>query len=134
MIRIKIISIGKTKEPWLEQALEEYVKRLQPYAEIQFILVKDDLQLEKKVLKEGFWIGLDSSGKQLSSEQFSTFLQQQGARITFVIGGPDGLPTSLKQNLISLSPLTFTHQMARLILLEQVYRAFEIAKGSKYHK
>lgn len=140
MIKIRILSIGKTKESWLEEALDEYVKRLKPTLQIEFAFAKNDAQLLEWLAKETRAIALDPQGKLLTSEAFSAFLYDQieagGARLAFVIGGPDGLPPSLRQNalLLSLSPLTFTHQLARLVLVEQLYRAVEIAKGSPYHK
>lgn len=142
MIKIKILSVGKNKESWLEQALSEYVKRLKPIANIEFTWTKDDQQLLEMAQKEPLIICLDANGQSLNSEQFANFLQtkiqQGGTRIAFIIGGAEGLPEPLKNkhtaSLISLSPMTFTHQIARLVLLEQIYRSFEIAKGSQYHK
>ena len=108
---------------------------------IEWILAKDDVQLISLLEKEKFWICLSPEGKLLSSEQFAHLMteqfQKEGARLNFVIGGPEGLPSALKVKasfLLSLSPLTFTHQLTRLILLEQLYRFLEIQKGSAYHK
>lgn len=140
MIKIKILSVGKTKESWLEAAIFEYLKRLQNVVHFEFALTKDTPHLAALAEKEPLLLGLDPEGKLLSSEQFTDlFLQnvlQGGSRLTFLIGGPEGLPTYLKQKipLLSLSRLTFTHQITRLILVEQIYRAMEIQKGSKYHK
>lgn len=140
MFKIKILSVGKTKEAWLEEALNEYLKRLQPIASFEFIWAKNDKQLLELAEKESKIICLDAKGSLMSSEQFSAFIHDRllknGSRLTLVIGGAEGLPLELKDNpdLISLSPMTFTHQVTRLVLLEQIYRAFEIAKGSKYHK
>lgn len=142
MIKIKILSIGKTKETWLDQAINEYIKRLSPVAAFEFIWAKDDKQLLEFAGKEsaGSVVCLDAAGSVMTSEQFSSFLisklEQAGSRLTLIIGGSDGLPLQLKRSapLISLSPMTFTHQITRLVLMEQIYRAFEIAKGSPYHK
>ena len=144
MYRIKIFSIGKTKEKWLEEALAEYLKRLTQTATIDFILAKNDEQLttlvENEATRGTLIICLDAEGKVLDSDQFSCYLMHQleagGSRLSLVIGGSDGLPAAFKQTypLLSLSKLTFTHQIIRLILVEQIYRALEIAKGSKYHK
>lgn len=140
MIKIRIISVGKTKESWLEEALDEYVKRLRSTLQVEFAYAKNDAQLLEWLGKESRVIALDPQGKLQTSEAFSSFLYEQieagGSRLAFVIGGPDGLPPSLRKNalLLSLSPLTFTHQLARLVLLEQLYRAVEIAKGTPYHK
>lgn len=140
MHKIKILTTGKIREAWLDTAISEYLKRLKPQAEIHFQIAKDDQQLIEWIQKEPHLICLDAEGELLSSETFSTFLHTQlikgGSRLCFVIGGADGLPVNIKTSfpLISLSPMTFTHHMVRLILIEQLYRAFEIAKGSRYHK
>lgn len=140
MYRLRIISINKTKELWLENALDEYIKRLQNHVAIEFIWCKTDDQLQALAAKEPLLVCLDSGGQMMDSAQFSTFIMKKfeegGSRLSIVIGGADGLPPSLKSHypLISLSPMTFTHQVVRLILVEQIYRAFEIAKGSRYHK
>ena len=140
MFKLRILTIGKTKEAWLDQAIGEYVKRLKPAASFDWVLAKDDEQLVQLVQKEPSYICLDPQGKQMPSEEFSHFLMEtlvkEKSRLTFVIGGAEGLPLSLKKDrqTISLSLMTFTHQLTRLVLCEQIYRAFEIAKGSQYHK
>lgn len=140
MIRIKILSIGKTKERWLEEAIGEYLKRLTGVVSIEFILAKDNEQLISLVAKERGIICLDPEGKMVGSEEFSQLfykqLEEYGARLTFVIGGAEGLPQALREGYfkLSLSRLTFTHQISRLLLVEQLYRAVEIAKGSNYQK
>jgi 23S rRNA (pseudouridine1915-N3)-methyltransferase len=140
MYKLRIYSVGKTKEDWLESAIAEYMKRLQQVAPIEFILAKNDDQLVSLVEKEEAIICLDPEGQMMDSEKFSSFLIKQletnGSRLAFVIGGPEGLPAALKKKypLLSFSPMTFTHQIIRLILVEQIYRAMEINKGSRYHK
>lgn len=141
MFKIKVISVGKTKEDWLKEALDAYSQRLKATASIEWVLLKNVQQLNDAVKKEPFFMCLDPNGKAYSSEGFSTFLFQQliaqGARLTFVIGGPDGIPQEILSKasfLISFSQMTFTHQMIRLLLLEQLYRAIEIHKGTAYHK
>lgn len=140
MFKIKIFSIGKTKEAWLESAISEYLKRLQPIASIECLWCKSDAQLIEMAKKENCYICLDPKGPAMTSEAFSTLLtstlEKGGSRLTFVIGGAEGLPKELKEHasLLSLSSMTFTHQLTRLVLIEQIYRAFEIAKGSNYHK
>lgn len=141
MYKLKIFSIGKTKEPWLKQAIEEYSRRLGPILSIQWILAKDDPQLLTLLAKESSYIALDPNGKTFTSEDFSTWiiqtLEAESSRLSFVIGGAEGLPKEISKKaiaLISLSKLTFTHQLTRLILIEQLYRAFEIEKGTQYHK
>ncbi len=139
MIKISILSIGKTKEKWLEEACSEYVKRLSYQVQFTFLWAKNDLQLIDWAVKESQVLCLDPSGQLLTSEKLADKLElswiEGGSKLTLVIGGPKGLPLALKKfPLLSLSPLTFTHQIARLVLMEQIYRAVEIKKGTKYHK
>lgn len=141
MIKIKIYSVGKTKEEWLQSALALYEERLKSSLSFEWILAKNDEQLKQFLEKEANFICLDPLGKQHSSEEFSLFfrksIQEAGSRLSFVIGGPEGVAPPLKAKskaLLSFSRLTFTHQIARLILVEQIYRTLEIEKGSSYHK
>ena len=133
MLKIKIISPGKMKERWLEEALSEYEKRLTGSVSIEWIL--------KEVQPDSPYLCLHPEGKAFTSPDFSKFLykewEKQGSRLTFVIGGPTGLSPQILRDasqLISLSNLTFTHQHTRLVLLEQIYRATQIEKGTDYHK
>jgi 23S rRNA (pseudouridine1915-N3)-methyltransferase len=140
VIRIRLLSVGKTKESWLEEAVADYVKRLSSQVDFEFIWVKDNYQLEQKISKELHVILLDPQGAIMTSEAFSQFLMKEiergNSRIAIIIGGPEGLTPTIKAKFpqISLSKMTFTHQITRLILLEQIYRAFEIERGSQYHK
>jgi 23S rRNA (pseudouridine1915-N3)-methyltransferase len=140
MLKLKILSVGKTKEKWLEDACDEYLKRLKPIVQIDFLWAKDTSQLIEWVKKEQSYICLDPAGRLMDSVELSHFFMSQwekgGSRLTLIIGGAEGLPKEIKQNatLISLSPLTFTHQITRLVLIEQIYRATEIDKGTQYHK
>ncbi len=108
---------------------------------IEWMLSKDLDKLKSLLFKESAYIALDLRGYLVSSEQFAELFWQavtkEGARLSFVIGGAEGLPDSILEGAskrISLSPLTFTHQLTRLILVEQLYRSLEILKGSAYHK
>jgi 23S rRNA (pseudouridine1915-N3)-methyltransferase len=137
MFKVKIYSVHKTKELWLQTAISEYEKRLKPYMSIEWIILKDDKELEKKVLEETFYICLDEKGVKMTSTEFGEKLFQIKGKINFIIGSDFGLSDKIKKNaniIISLSDLTFTHQMVRLILIEQLYRAIEIYKNTKYHK
>ena len=141
MYHIKIFSVGKTKEPWLQEALSEYEKRLKSSFRIEWILAKSSDLLKQLLSKEHSWIALTPKAKQYSSEEWAQFLyktlETSGSRMNFIIGGAEGLSEEIlskSQSTFSLSSLTFTHQITRLILLEQIYRASEIAKGSGYHK
>ncbi|MBY0529476.1 MAG: 23S rRNA (pseudouridine(1915)-N(3))-methyltransferase RlmH [Rhabdochlamydiaceae bacterium] len=141
MYKIKIVTVGKTKETGLSEAIEEYTSRLKTSMTFEWIFVKDDEKLKQFLDKEASYLCLDPNGTLLTSEAFSIYivnsLKELGSRLTLVIGGSDGIPFEIKakaRKLISLSPLTFTHQLTRLILIEQLYRALEIEKGSAYHK
>ncbi|SCA58474.1 Ribosomal RNA large subunit methyltransferase H [Chlamydiales bacterium SCGC AB-751-O23] len=140
MIHIKILTVGKTKESWLLEALENYFQRLRGRAVIEIDLFSESRDLEKASSKLSRPIVLDETGEAFTSPNFSNFLfkeiENQGSRLTMIIGGAEGLSRELKLKgkLISLSRMTFTHQMARLFLVEQIYRAFEIQRNSPYHK
>ena len=158
-MRIKIYCIGKIKEQYLKDGINEYLKRISAYSNIEIVEVADskvrdnpnssDIERAKneegdrvlKLVKNDYLIGLDLNKKEPTSEEFALFLQSQlvegGSNISFVIGGSYGLSDALKNRCnssISLSKLTFLHQMTRLILLEQIYRAFKILNNETYHK
>lgn len=139
-----IFIVGKRNggEEWIQNGCLEYEKRLQPVMNIQTVFLKSDEELVRvsRTLK-GTVFALDENGKQSTSIEFSNILYEKGFRdggsyVNFLVGGFAGLPKEIKANfhLISLSKMTWTHQMARLLLIEQVYRASEIRKGSGYHK
>lgn len=139
MYKLHVLSVGKTKEAWLEEALAEYIKRLGAWATIKFSFVKNDAELEAAVAKEKHVICLDEHGKMFTSEEFSTFLVKElekgQTHLALVIGSATGLTKALRvYPSISLSPMTLTHQMVRLLLVEQLYRGLSIASGGKYHK
>jgi 23S rRNA (pseudouridine1915-N3)-methyltransferase len=141
MFKIKVYSVGKTKEDWLKQALEVYEGRLKSTLVFEWILAKNDEQLKQFLEKESTFFCLDPQGKHYSSEEFSRFLvkalNENHSRLVLCIGGAEGLPAPIKakaKQLLSFSRMTFTHQITRLILVEQVYRALEIEKGTGYHK
>jgi 23S rRNA (pseudouridine1915-N3)-methyltransferase len=151
-INIRIVGRKSASEKWLEEACSMYQTRLKPSnLEVETTWHKDDDGIIKGVesdYSKGHGVVLlDPLGKPRTSEQFSNdiynWLDQGGSRLSFVIGGAEGLPKELKDveppggarsNLLSLSSMTFTHQFARMLLIEQIYRASEIRKGSGYHK
>ena len=156
---IKIYAIGKIKD-FYKSGVEEYIKRISGYAKVQIIEVKDESISDKpsdseiikakdteckRVLSQlkpnEYLIGLDLNKKEYTSEEFATFLNEKlvgnGSNVSFVIGGSYGLSDELKRRLnasVTLSKLTFPHQLARLVLLEQIYRAFKIINNETYHK
>lgn len=159
-MKIRIFAIGKIKEPYLKEGINEYLTRLKPYAQVEIVEVADEAVKENasnseieiakdkegnkvlKLLKPGdYLISLDLGQKQLNSPAFAEFLEKKfiisNSNLSFVIGGSYGLSDALKKRAndsISLSEMTFLHQMTRLILLEQIYRAFKINRNETYHK
>lgn len=159
-MKIKIVTVGKLKEKYLKDGIAEYSKRLSRFANLKMIELADEktpdrasdsenqkiLELEgtrilSKIGDRDFVIVLAIEGKTLSSEEFSKQLEQAPingfSTLTFVIGGSLGLSSQVKKraNLsISFGRLTLPHQLMRLVLVEQIYRAFTIQQGSPYHK
>lgn len=135
-MQIRILSVGKARDPMYKEALDEFMKRLRPLMRLELQVFKDDKLLLAALDKESNICLLDERGMQETSEDFSSRLFSKG-QWTFVIGAADGLPKVLKESMhpkISLSRMTLPHQMVRLILVEQIYRASEIHRGSAYHK
>lgn len=156
-MNIKIIALGKIKEKFLKDGIDEFLKRLMPYAsveiiEIPAIEIKDE-NLTAKVLKDegqkilshikpqSFVITMEIKGRMLSSEEFAgkiVELTNEGiSEIIFVIGSSCGISPIVSERAnfkLSMSKMTFLHQFARLILIEQIYRAFKIIKHETYHK
>ena len=159
MIHINIICVGKIKENYLKDAITEYSKRLSKYCKLNIIEVSDEQipdsvnkkqsdnikNIEgKKILsniKNSYVISLDLKGKQFSSEEFSNKINNislnYNSSITFIIGGSLGLSEEVlshSNELICFSKMTFPHQLIRVFLLEQIYRAFKILNNETYHK
>ena len=159
-MKIKVIAVGKIKENYLKEGINEYLIRLSPYAKTEIVEVADSKvkdnpnqsDIDKVINEEGekilskiksndYVINLDLNKKEFDSVEFSKFIEQKmvesGSSLTFVIGGSYGLSNKVKERAnysISLSKMTFLHQMTRLILLEQIYRAFKILNNETYHK
>jgi 23S rRNA (pseudouridine1915-N3)-methyltransferase len=154
-MKIKLIVIGKTDESYLKEGIDKYLKRLKNYVSFELIVLKDvvvgkktNLTLQKelegksileKVNTNDFLALLDENGEQYSSINFSKYIQKRmnaGNDLIFVIGGPFGFSEEVYSRAnakLSLSKMTFSHQMVRLFFIEQIYRAFTILKGEKYH-
>ena len=158
-MKITIITVGKLKEKYLVQGIAEYTKRLSTYTKVELIEVKDehapdnlspkDINIIKEQeadkitakIKDSFIISLAIEGQQLTSEQLAHKIEDiktyHTSHITFIIGGSLGLADSIKHKsnfLLSFSPMTFPHQLMKLILLEQIYRSFRINNNEPYHK
>lgn len=154
MLRISIICVGKIKEKYMQEAISDYCLRLSKYVKISITEVPEDQNSDtskrieaecdamiRKTPADAYKIVLDLKGKELTSEQLAAQLEKiplQGfSHIVFYIGGSDGLSDKIRKTAdgsFCMSKLTFTHQMARLILSEQIYRAMKINSGEKYHK
>jgi 23S rRNA (pseudouridine1915-N3)-methyltransferase len=141
MMKIRVVSIGKVKEKYLLDGIAEYEKRLRPYCKLEWVELRDEgmareaVRLEK-YLGEGTYV-LDVDGKEFGSEEFAGLFKKHEARqLTFIIGSAEGIMPEVKNRakLISLSKMTFTHDMCRLFLIEQIYRAHMIVNNRSYHK
>lgn len=139
--KIKIIAVGKIKEKYILSGINEFLKRLRVFCNLEIIELKDEgikKETDKIVeyLDNSNVFVLDPTGKQETSESFADNFKKLDGKITFVIGGPEGIDKSIKEKskMISLSKMTFTHEMTRLFLIEQIYRSYMINNNRKYHK
>lgn len=152
--------MGKVREPYLREGIREYLKRLSPYFRIEIVEISEERipdrcsaneigliqsreggRILAAVPEEGPVLALDAGGEAWTSEDLARFLSERNmegvAVVSFLIGGALGLPPEVRntsRHTVSLSRMTFPHQTARLILLEQIYRAAKIASGEPYHK
>jgi len=156
MLKIKIIVVDRTRSPFLKQGETFYLKRLERYAKTEWVETKpagikkgrpisgildaEGDSIAKNFVLRDYIIALERSGKAYGSEELASHIEKLSLthdRLTFVVGGPLGLSKAIldrSHEIFSLSRLTLTHEMSRLLLLEQLYRAFTIIKGEKYHK
>ena len=158
-MHIRIVTVGKIKETYLTAGIQEYQKRLGPFCRLEIIelaeermpdnpsaaqkaqaLAKEGERIIKNLRSDTYTLVLDVAGKSVSSEELADTFAQQALKgqsdLTFVIGGAFGLsPAVIKaaNQRLSFSRMTFTHQMIRLLLIEQIYRAFKINRGEPYH-
>ncbi|MBZ5707106.1 MAG: 23S rRNA (pseudouridine(1915)-N(3))-methyltransferase RlmH [Acidobacteriia bacterium] len=140
-MKLTVAWIGKTKEPSIQALTDEYLKRLARHADVEGIALKDEPALTKlKSRVRSTLVLLDGSGKQLSSEELAKFLGDYQDRnplpLLFAVGPADGFSDEARQAasvLLSLGKMTLAHELARVVLLEQLYRAFTILKGHPYH-
>src|SRR4051812_7438830 len=155
-MKITLLSIGKTEDAYIKEGIDKYLKRLKHYTKLEMAelpelkntkaLTQDQQKtkeaelLLKKISPTDFVILLDEKGAELTSSQFAAYLDKKAitstSSLVFVIGGPYGFEASIYQRAndkISLSRMTFSHQMVRLFFAEQLYRAYTIIKGEPYH-
>lgn len=154
-MKIKLLVVGKTDEAYLQSGIDKYLDRLKHYVSFEIITIKDvklgkkqNIELQKeeeanvileKINSNDYLIILDEKGKEYSSSNFSDYIQKRinaGQNLIFLIGGPFGFSQRIynrANDKLALSQLTFSHQMVRLFFIEQVYRAFTILRGEKYH-
>jgi len=153
MMQVRLVTVGKLKEKYLREACAEYAKRIGRVAKLEEARLPEDpgekeitqaLEVEASAIEKacaGYVIALCIEGKQQKSEAFAGLLTRLGVQgqgtVTLVIGSSFGLAERIKQRAdlrLSMSEMTFPHQLARVMLLEQLYRAFQIQAGGKYHK
>lgn len=141
-MRLRLLCVGKMREPHYRDAVSEFLKRLKT-RRVTLLEMPDSCRQKegeailKKIKDDEYVIALSEEGKPFPSIEFAEFLKNQDGDLCFVLGGPDGLSqrVSERANLIlSLSSMTFPHELARVLLLEQVYRAFMINEGRSYHR
>lgn len=156
MLKIRIVVIGKHKDRWVQEGCAHFEKLLSRFAKIEWKILsppkelssltpaeikKREARLLEKECQKGLSVALADKGKQRDTPAFAKMLEtlqlKSGGIANFIIGGAYGLDDAIlnqADHVLSLSPLTFSHQLARLILLEQLYRAFSIIHGTDYHK
>lgn len=141
-MKIKFVCVGKLKNDAVRALFYEYVSRIRSYVKVEILETKDTTREKERrdILEktEGFYrVVLSAEGKQVDSEQFSSFLKNLGRDVALVIGGPEGVSKEAKGKadmVLSLSKMTFPHELSRVMIAEQVYRACTILKHEKYHK
>ena len=158
---IKIVAVGKIKEKFYKDAIDEYLKRMQTYNKVEIIEVADEMAAENlsekeleqvkekegerilgKISKEDYVVSLEILGKQIDSIEFAKFIENEmaegfGRNLVFIIGGSNGLAKEVSQRSnkkLSFGKMTYPHQLMRVILTEQIYRAYRIINGHPYHK
>lgn len=151
----EIVFLGKTKDSFIQNGIEEYCSRLKHYTNIQISILKDKStgkgtvdaikrqgqQMLNAVVQGSVIVALDSRGQQFTSESFSKKIVNweisSVKQVTYLIGGPEGISEDILQSaqlVLSFSKMTFTHDMVRMLLVEQLYRAYTIKNGERYHK
>jgi 23S rRNA (pseudouridine1915-N3)-methyltransferase len=134
-VRIIVLAVGRLRPPFADD-VQHYQKLTAGHARLELIELREDEQVPRRLPQRAFVSLLDREGKTYDSESFAAFLEQRrqsGRDLCFVVGGPKGLQLDSADHRFSLGPLTLPHQLARVVLLEQVYRAHKILAGEPYH-
>jgi 23S rRNA (pseudouridine1915-N3)-methyltransferase len=134
-VRIVVVAVGRLRPPFQDD-VEHYRRLLGRYARLELVEVREDERVSRRLPERAFVSLLHSDGEELDSVEFSRFLEarrQSGLDLGFVVGGPFGLSLDGADHRLSLGPMTLPHQLARVVLLEQLYRAHRILAGEPYH-
>jgi len=137
-MKITVLAVGRIRDPFAD-AEAHYTKMLRTKQSVEVVEVKDDDALARRIDDNSHLVALDFDGPQMSSENWAAWLDRkrhQGKKITFLIGGPNGLPPEIRARVgerVSLGKQTLAHQLARIVLLEQIFRASKILAGESYH-
>ena len=136
-MKVTVLAVGRLRPPYVDD-VDHYAKLLSRYAKLDLVEVREDEQVERRIPDRAFVSALDAGGRTYSSEAFSSWLEerrQAGLDVVFVIGGAFGLPDlgRTADHTLSLGPMTLPHQLARVVLLEQLFRAHKILAGEPYH-
>jgi 23S rRNA (pseudouridine1915-N3)-methyltransferase len=134
-VRIIVLAVGKLKPPWADD-VAHYAKLLGRHARVELVEVADDEQVARRLPERAHVVLLDRAGEPLDSEGFAAYLEerrQSGRDLCFVVGGPYGLDLPGADRRLSFGPQTLPHQLARVVLLEQLYRGHKILAGEPYH-
>jgi 23S rRNA (pseudouridine1915-N3)-methyltransferase len=134
-VRIIVVAVGRLRPPFADD-VQHYKKLIARHARLELVEVREDEQVVRRLPDRAFVSLLDQEGKQFDSVGFSGFLEerrQSGRDLCFVVGGPYGLELTDVEHRLSLGPMTLPHQLARVVLLEQLYRGHKILAGEPYH-
>jgi 23S rRNA (pseudouridine1915-N3)-methyltransferase len=134
-VRLIVLAVGRLRPPFIDD-VDHYAKLLRRQARVEIVEVREDEALERRIPERAYVVLLDAGGRELSSEAFAAFLEQRrqaGLDVVFVLGGPFGTDLARHDTKLSLGPMTLPHQLARVVLLEQLFRAHKILAGEPYH-
>jgi len=134
-VRLIVLAVGRLRPPFTDD-VDHYEKLLRRQARVEIVEVREDEALERRIPERAYVVLLDAGGRELSSEAFASFLEQRrqaGLDVVFVLGGPFGTDLERHDTKLSLGPMTLPHQLARVVLLEQLFRGHKILAGEPYH-